>query len=112
MKHIPGVSGGNLYRRHAPRGSSGWVNSSTTTLDLLPYDLDRLELLRGPQGTLYGAGAMGGLVKYVMKSPSTTQSEATVGAELSDTEGAGKLGYTYSARVSEPLVNNVQRGDG
>jgi outer membrane receptor protein involved in Fe transport len=78
----------------------------------LPYDLDRLELLRGPQGTLYGAGAMGGLVKYVMKSPSTTQSEATVGAELSDTEGAGKLGYTYSARVSEPLVNNVQRGDG
>ena len=88
-------------------GSSGWVNSSTTTLDLLPYDLDHLELLRGPQGTLYGAGAMGGLVKYVMKSPSTTQSEATVGAELSDTEGAGKLGYTYSARVSEPLVDNV-----
>jgi outer membrane receptor protein involved in Fe transport len=88
-------------------GSSGWVNSSTTTLDLLPYDLERLELLRGPQGTLYGAGAMGGLVKYVMKSPSTTQSEATVGAELSDTEGAGKLGYVYSARVSEPLVDNL-----
>jgi outer membrane receptor protein involved in Fe transport len=88
-------------------GSAGWVNAATTTLDLLPYDLERLELLRGPQGTLYGAGAMGGLIKYVMKSPSTTQSEATVGAELSDTEGAGKLGYTYSARVSEPLVDNV-----
>jgi outer membrane receptor protein involved in Fe transport len=88
-------------------GSSGWVNSSTTTLDLLPYDLERLELLRGPQGTLYGAGAMGGLIKYVMKSPSTTQSEASVGAEISDTDGAGKLGYVYSARVSEPLVDNV-----
>jgi iron complex outermembrane receptor protein len=88
-------------------GSAGWVSSSTTTLDLLPYDLDRLEVLRGPQGTLYGAGAMGGLIKYVMKSPSLTQPEATVGAELSDTDGAGRLGYAYSARVSDPLVDNI-----
>jgi iron complex outermembrane recepter protein len=103
-----GTAAVGTYIDDTPLGSSSaWATGSLTALDLLPYDLDRLEVLRGPQGTLYGAGAMGGLVKYVMKSPSTTQSEATVGAELTDTDGAGRLGYTYSARVSEPLLDNV-----
>src|SRR3546814_12368147 len=37
-----------------------------------PSDLQRIEILRGPQGTLYGANSMGGLVKYVAVDPSTT----------------------------------------
>src|SRR3546814_5084794 len=36
---------------------------------LLPFDLERLEVLRGPQGTLYGASSIGGLLKYVTVEP-------------------------------------------
>jgi outer membrane receptor protein involved in Fe transport len=88
-------------------GSSAWANSATTLLDMLPYDLDRLEVLRGPQGTLYGAGSMGGLIKYVLKAPSTTDYQAKVGAELNTIDGAGRTGHAYLARVSAPVLDNV-----
>jgi iron complex outermembrane receptor protein len=98
----------STYLDDAPMGgSSGWVNASTTLLDLLPYDLDRVEILRGPQGTLYGAGSMGGLIKYVLKAPSTHNLEAAVGAEAMMIDGAGNLGYTYRARVNAPVIEDV-----
>src|SRR5690606_21549259 len=50
------------YIDEVPVGSSGiYQGASTLMLDLLPYDISRIEVLRGPQGTLYGAGAIGGL---------------------------------------------------
>ncbi len=42
------------------------------------FDLDRVEILRGPQGTLYGSGALGGTVRYIMNKPSTEQVEGNV----------------------------------
>jgi outer membrane receptor protein involved in Fe transport len=105
---ITSTSAVGTYLDDTPVGaSSGWVNASTTMLDLLPYDLDRLEVLMGPQGTLYGAGAMGGLIKYVMKAPSTTEYEATVGAEGFSIDGGGTLGFGVSGRVSLPVISNV-----
>jgi iron complex outermembrane recepter protein len=88
-------------------GSSGWEVASTSLLDMLPYDLDRIEVLRGPQGTLYGAGSMGGIIKYVLKNPSTTDFEAKVGDEVSTIDGADKLGNAVYARVNLPLVHDA-----
>jgi iron complex outermembrane receptor protein len=96
------------YLDDVPMGAtSGWVNAATTLLDMLPYDLERLEVLRGPQGTLYGAGSMGGLIKYVLKAPSTTNLEATVGAETNHIDGTGSAGYAAQARVNIPVIEHA-----
>ncbi len=61
-----------IYVDEVPLGASGvFSNSTRMGLDAALFDLERIEVLRGPQGTLYGAGAVGGAVKYVTKQPST-----------------------------------------
>ena len=51
------------------------------------FDLDRVEILRGPQGTLFGAGSEGGAVRYITTQPSLTQSTEYAKAETAYTEG-------------------------
>ena len=82
--------GRNLHRR-GPIGSSGIYNSTTVlTFDLMPYDIERIEVLRGPQGTLYGASSIGGLLKYVTLAPALDEFEGKVGVEAVDvTDGSG-----------------------
>ena len=66
------------------------------------YDLQRVEVLRGPQGTLYGAGSMGGTIKMVMSSPDVSGfygSGETIG---SGTQGGG-ANYGQNAMVNMPL---------
>lgn len=96
------------YVDDTPMGSSsGWAFGSNTMLDMLPYDLDRIEVLRGPQGTLYGEGSMGGLIKYVLKTPSTNELQASVGADMSTIDGAGSVGYAFRSRVNMPVIPGV-----
>ena len=58
--------------------STGIADGSITTTNLTTYDLERVEVLRGPQGTLYGAGAEGGLLKYVTAKPKFTGFDAGI----------------------------------
>lgn len=54
------------YIDEAPIGSiTAYATGGILTPDLDPYDLRRIEVLKGPQGTMYGAGAVGGLLRYV-----------------------------------------------
>lgn len=62
------------YIDEAPIGSiNAYAAGSTLTPDLDPYDLRRIEVLKGPQGTLYGAGAVGGLLRYVSVQPDSSR---------------------------------------
>ena len=62
------------YIDEAPIGSiNAYAAGSTLTPDLDPYDLRRVEVLKGPQGTLYGAGAVGGLLRYVTVQPDSSR---------------------------------------
>src|SRR5688572_3945604 len=71
-----------IYIDEAPIGSSGIYNStSVLTFDLMPYDVERIEVLRGPQGTLYGASSIGGQLKYVTVAPRLDEFEGRVGVE-------------------------------
>ena len=55
------------------------------------FDLDRVEVLRGPQGTLFGAGSEGGTVRYITTQPSLTQTSIYSRDEVSYTEGGAQL---------------------
>lgn len=111
MRGIAAMSPGSTvgtYLDETPVGSNSLYQQATLfSLDLFPYDIERIEVLRGPQGTLYGAGAMGGLLKYMTRKPDTTQTEFRIGGGVSDTEGAGDLGYNYRVGANVPLVEDT-----
>lgn len=73
------------------------------------FDINRVEVLRGPQGTLYGAGSMGGTIKYVTNQPDATQFSAATDAELSSTEHGNANGPNYAAdgMINLPLITNT-----
>ncbi len=76
--------------------------------DTLPkaFDLDRIEVLRGPQGTLFGAGSEGGTVRYIMTQPSLTKESTYARAEVSSTRG-GDPSYEGGIAHGGPIVDGV-----
>jgi iron complex outermembrane recepter protein len=95
------------YIDEIPVGSSGlYQQASLLQLDLLPYDIRRVEILRGPQGTLYGANSIGGLVKYVTLDPSLSEREFRVGGGVSGTEGSDDVGWDVHIGGNLPLITD------
>lgn len=101
----PGQTVGT-YIDDTPVGSSSfYARSVQFALDLLPYDVERLEVLRGPQGTLYGASTIGGLLKYVTRSPDLSEFEFRAGAEMMSMTDADDLGVGGRVAINAPLVD-------
>jgi iron complex outermembrane recepter protein len=96
-----GVPTVGYYIDDTPIESIG--NEAGGAMDPSLFDLERVEVLRGPQGTLYGASSMGGTVKYITGRPNLLETQATVKSTLSDTDGGG-LNYEVSSLLNEPLV--------
>ena len=74
------------------------------SLDLMPYDIEQVEILRGPQGTLYGADAMGGLVKYSLNLPSLTRTEFLAGGGVSYTDNSSSPSYDLRVSGNQPII--------
>ena len=70
------------------------------------FDLERVEVLRGPQGTLFGAGAEGGVVRFITPSPSLTKDSIYARAETSYTQH-GDPSYEGGAAFGGPLAEGV-----
>ncbi|MEP6869188.1 MAG: TonB-dependent receptor, partial [Novosphingobium sp.] len=75
--------------------------------DLDPSDLARVEVLRGPQGTLYGAASMGGLVKYVTVDPDVGKFGGSIGAGVSAIHESGDLGYSLRGSLNVPAGDTL-----
>lgn len=96
-----------VYMDETPFGSSsGLVNGAVLAGDFDTFDVARIEVLRGPQGTLYGASSLGGLLKFVTNEPDTTQVEARGRVSLEDTKG-GDMSYRGHAVVNVPLSDTI-----
>ena len=73
--------------------------------DLRLYDVDRIEVLAGPQGTLYGAGSLGGIIRVMPNAPRTDRFEAMLSGGASATQH-GALGADISGFANLPLVDD------
>jgi len=91
----------------APIGPTGNLAGFQAAPDLIPYDLERIEVRRGPQGTLGGAGSESGLIRYVLNEPNVSEFEARVGTSVSATHYASKPGASLEAMVNAPVVENT-----
>jgi iron complex outermembrane recepter protein len=70
------------------------------------YDLNRIEILRGPQGTLFGSGSMGGTVRLITNQPNLTQFQSTAQSVLSGTDGGG-FNHKDNLMINLPLIDNT-----
>lgn len=95
-----------FYIDEAPIGSvNAYTLGSTITPDIDPAELQRIEVLKGPQGTLYGAGAMGGMVRYVTAPADFRKLRGSVTLGGSAVDG-GANGASARASLNVPFGDN------
>jgi len=86
------------------RTSNGVVSGSGTPMPLL-FDLDRIEVLRGPQGTLYGGSSEGGTLRFITPQPSLTTYTGTARIGMDTVQGGG-IGNEEGFAVGGPIVQD------
>jgi outer membrane receptor protein involved in Fe transport len=69
------------------------------------FDLARVEVVRGPQGTLYGEGAMGGAIRYITNDPVLDRFEGKLKTSISSTKDSGELNRDVYATINVPIVD-------
>lgn len=75
--------------------------------DIDPGDLARVEVLRGPQGTLFGVSSMGGLINFVTRDPSGDHVEGRVQADTEQVKNGADLGYTFRGSITAPVADGL-----
>jgi len=95
-----------FYLDETPLTPSASSFNGRDVIDPDLFDLSRVEVLRGPQGTLYGSGSMGGTIRLITNAPKLQTYEGAVNVGLSNTQGGG-LNPGGSAMVNLPLGDVV-----
>jgi iron complex outermembrane receptor protein len=112
---LRGITSGSLqqnptvgtYVDDVPTSSSSvFAIGARLAPDIDPFDIQRVEVLRGPQGTLYGASTMGGLLKYVTAAPDPNGWSARIRVGLGTTENGG-LNHELKAMANAPLSDRA-----
>ncbi len=133
VKYLPNVTmptngpgQGNIFMRGLSVGSAGTQSSGTIggfpnvaiylddqsgqlpgrNLDIYAADLERIEVLEGPQGTLFGAGAQAGVVRYITNKPKLDVTEGNVTAGYGTTAGGGN-NTNVEAMINLPLISDT-----
>ncbi|MCC5868326.1 MAG: TonB-dependent receptor [Gammaproteobacteria bacterium] len=104
--NVDGAALGDYALNTVPTVST-YVNDTPIFANFILKDIERVEVLRGPQGTLYGSGSLGGTVRYIMNAPDPTAFDATVSGTLSRTDGSGGLNYGVDAVLNVPISDRA-----
>lgn len=99
------VSAGFIFPTATP--VSVYMDDTPVFMNFHLTDLERVEVLRGPQGTLYGSSSLGGAVKYILNKPDLEKFEAKVMGGLSFTDHAGDMNYEYEGVVNIPVNDQL-----
>jgi outer membrane receptor protein involved in Fe transport len=91
-----------LYLDDVPIGSSTPFGSGSQAINLDTFDLNRVEVLNGPQGTLFGANALGGTVRYLSNAPQIDEFDGRIEGEVGDTDHGG-IDDALRAFVNVPI---------
>jgi iron complex outermembrane receptor protein len=96
-----------FYLDDAVLTPAAMAQNGKTVIDPSLFDLNRVEVLRGPQGTLYGAGSMGGTIKLLTNQPDPKAFAANVEVIGSDTTNGGGFNHTENVMLNIPLMQDV-----
>jgi iron complex outermembrane recepter protein len=104
-------SGGNsatvgFYLDDVPLAGPASAQNGHVVIDPDLYDLSRVEILRGPQGTLFGSGSMGGTVRLISNQPNLSQFQSTAQSVLSGSEG-GSFNHNDNLMINVPLISDT-----
>lgn len=94
-----------LYLDDVPLGSSTPFGSGAFAPNVGLFDLERIEVLNGPQGTLFGANALGGVLRYITEAPSLDEFSGRVQGEAGYIENGAETG-ALRVMLNLPLVDN------
>lgn len=98
--------------RSSPGGNSNgntvsaYINDTAINLDFKLLDLNRVEVLRGPQGTLYGAGSLGGTIRYITNKPNTAETSVEAHVNTYTTKESSGLSYDTDTVINIPLIED------
>ncbi len=104
---IRGINEEDLTRVSGPMSTapvvSVYINETPVFANLRLKDIDRVEILRGPQGTLYGSGSLGGSVRYIYNKPDFSEFAGEVSGGISQTENGDGINYETDLMLNIPL---------
>jgi len=100
--NVQGQGTTGYYINEVPLTEPGWT---IVIPDVDTFDVNRVEVLRGPQGSLFGSASMGGAVNYIANKADATGLDMAVESTLSQTKNAD-LGYTMKGMVNVPVVED------
>ena len=86
---------------------STYFGETPVFVPLVLRDLDHVEVLRGPQGTLYGSGAEAGTIRFIPNRPKFGEFSGEVSASLSGTENSGSLNNRFDGVLNLPIADQL-----
>jgi len=93
-----------VYLDDIPLGASTSNGVGYQSLNVNAFDLNRIEVLNGPQGTLYGATSLGGTIRYIANAPQLNNFGVDVGVQVSSTEH-GHINHAYTGMANIPIAD-------
>jgi outer membrane receptor protein involved in Fe transport len=104
--NVDSGAAGDIGNNTVPTVST-YVDSTPVFANFILKDIDRVEVLRGPQGTLYGSGSLGGTVRYIMNKPNMDELGGKFNTSYSQTDGSDGDNVSFDGVINIPINDQL-----